>query len=263
MPGSLFSLELASYCTTWSGIHGDYSTWSTNMNRWALSNSCETFPNESQLYTWRHPHQPTALVEISVYFSNLLLVHFHYEALSVIPWALDWNDGNQKELVSYNTNNHSITTVTSVRRDNPEYLRPSPNHLLCCSLSKNKEENETLGQKRHDRHLEHDETNLDFTLSSLFLLDSVRPYAELADFVRIWIYITTNLELVQMIRSRLIISSLIFLRAKKITYCINITNKSTIMVKVSSDTSWGCLSLVLCWSIWNQRSLSKLVGDGA
>ncbi len=50
--------------------------------------------------------------------------------------------------------------------------------------NQNKEEHLALGQKGRDRYLENDERSLDFTLSSLVLVDSVQSYAKLGDFVR-------------------------------------------------------------------------------
>ncbi len=94
---------MSSNCTAWSGMHGDYCTWSTIMIKWALSNSCETFTNESQLYTGINPIQQTAIVEKIVHFSNFLLVHFHYLPRGLCFLALDWNDEKQKKLVFYGT----------------------------------------------------------------------------------------------------------------------------------------------------------------
>ena len=45
------------------------------------------------------------------------------------------------------------------------------------------EESLALGQKGRDRYHEKNESSLDFTLSSLVLVDTVESYAKLGDFI--------------------------------------------------------------------------------
>jgi len=45
------------------------------------------------------------------------------------------------------------------------------------------EESLSLGQKGRDRYHERNESSLDFTLSSLVLVDTVNSYAKLGDFI--------------------------------------------------------------------------------
>lgn len=96
--------------------------------------------------------------------------------------ALDWNDGKQKELVSHDTT--IIASIQSLQRHAITLSTFVQIPLWRYQLTENKEERLALGQKGRDRYLENDENSLDFTLSSLVLVDSVQSYAKLGDFVR-------------------------------------------------------------------------------
>ncbi|KAL9027847.1 MAG: hypothetical protein Q9196_003692 [Gyalolechia fulgens] len=116
-----------------------------------------------QINTWRHPLGPRALIKKSVHFGNLLLAHFHYAARGLVPLTLDWDDEKHKELVNDNT-----TIITS--------MQAIQQHAKVLGNSS------AVGQKGRDRYREKDESSLDFTLSSLVLVDTVR-YADFGDFI--------------------------------------------------------------------------------
>ena len=96
--------------------------------------------------------------------------------------ALDWNNEKQKELVSHNTT--IIASVQSLQQHAVTLSTFVHIPLWRCQLTKNKEAHLALGEKGRDRYLESDENSLDFTLSSLVLVDSVQSYVKLGDFVR-------------------------------------------------------------------------------
>jgi len=96
--------------------------------------------------------------------------------------ALDWNDEKQKELISHDTT--IIASIQSLQRHAITLSTFVQIPLWRCQLTENKEEHLTLDYKGRDRYLESDENSLDFTLSSLILMDLVQSYAKLEDFVR-------------------------------------------------------------------------------
>lgn len=136
--------------------------------------------NESQINTWRHPLRPCALVEKSVHFSNLLLAHFYYAARGLVPLTLDWNDEKHKELVSHDTT--IITSIQTLQQYAKTLSKRSYTPLSRYRLIRYTEEGLAVGQKGRDRYQEKDESSLDFTLSSLVLVDTVQSYARVKDF---------------------------------------------------------------------------------
>ncbi len=135
--------------------------------------------DEFQINTWRHPLGPHALVEKSVHFGNLLLAHFHYAARGLAPLTLDWNDEKHKELVGNNT--IIITSMQTLQQHAKTLGTRSPTPFSRCNLMGRTENRLAVGQKGRDRYQEKDESSLDFTLSSLVLVDTVR-YADFGDF---------------------------------------------------------------------------------
>ena len=131
--------------------------------------------------TWRHPLGPHALIEKSVHFGNLLLAHFHYAARGLVPLTLDWDDEKHKELVSNNT---KIITSMQTLQQHAKTLSMRSYILFRDVDSLIRTENRLArGQKDCDRYQEKDDSSLDFTLSSLVLVDTVR-YADFGDFIR-------------------------------------------------------------------------------